>query len=152
MDPVTMTLNLPNVELTWTAPNNKGSAILSYKFLIYSHTTGTYIEDLTYCDGSFGSAVLTNLYCHIPVTSLISGYGYQPGQLVEAIARATNANGDAQYSSPNTAGAIIVSEPTKMTTPVVGAGLSSTNIQISWTALTGAIDTGNLAITSYNLD
>lgn len=83
---------------------------------------------------------------------LVSTYGYTLGSLVEAKVKAHNTNGYGEYSPVNVAGSTIQTAPTTMNAPISGSATSSTQIQVTWSALTASSDTGGSAITSYNLE
>ncbi len=72
----------PDIEIDWSAPtSNGGKTITKYEVVIYKPSTGTFIEDTTYCDASQGT-VLTNTKCTFTVTYLMTTYGYARGDLV----------------------------------------------------------------------
>jgi len=91
----------PNIEISWNAPSsNGGAAVSKYQILIYNPSTSSYVEDLSYCDGSSFS-VMANTKCTFTVNYLMSTYSYSLGEIVKAQVRAYNTNGWASYSSPN---------------------------------------------------
>lgn len=57
-----------NVKVSWTAPNSHSSAIAQYEIL-FKTSSGTYVTDLTNCDGSSGT-IMTNLYCTVPMSEI----------------------------------------------------------------------------------
>jgi hypothetical protein len=113
--------------------------------------SSAYGEDLTDCDGST-AAVQTAMSCTFAFTGLMSAYQYTVGDLVRFRARARNSDGWGDYSSPNSGGATVMMVPVTMGAPVEGASTSSTQIQVTWSALTSVAATGGTAITSYELD
>lgn len=48
---VVVLLNNLNIEIQWVAPTTNFATITAYQITIIT-STSTYIEDLTYCDGS----------------------------------------------------------------------------------------------------
>jgi len=70
--------------------------------------------------------------------------------LVEVRISATNIIGTSSTSTVNTSGARIRRAPGTMGVVTKASG-DETMMVISWTALTSATDTGNSAITAYNL-
>ncbi len=70
--------------------------------------------------------------------------------LVEVRVSATNSQGTSTVSSVNTSGARTRRAPAAMAAPVKVSG-DQTQISLSWTALTSSADTGNSAITAYQL-
>lgn len=90
-------------------------------------------------------------YCDIPMTTLrVAPFLLKRGDTVVFIVRAVNSLGQGSYSQPNTNGAQISVEPSKMNAPVRGDQTSEGQLQILWDALTGD-STGGAAIDSYNL-
>lgn len=70
MDPPVVTVSGINIRITWTPPiNTGGSPITQYKIVIADNNAISYIEELTYCDGS-QATVISNLYCEIPMSVL----------------------------------------------------------------------------------
>jgi hypothetical protein len=70
--------------------------------------------------------------------------------LIEVRISATNSEGTSTVSSVNTSGARTRRAPAAMAVPVKVSG-DQTQISLSWTALTSSADTGNSAITAYQL-
>jgi hypothetical protein len=99
------------IVISWTAPNNNGAAITSYKISIRHHDEVTFSEDLTNCDGSSSEIVLA-LQCSIPLTTLTSApYSLVFGDSIFAKVIAVNYYGDSIESESGN-GAIITSVPT----------------------------------------
>ena len=78
---VTTTTIASNIEIAWTAPHDGNEAIDAYQVLIYLPSTATFVEDLTYCDGS-NLVVLGALKCDIPISYLVSTYSFNIGDVV----------------------------------------------------------------------
>ncbi len=57
-----------NVQIVWSKPDTGGSPITSYKIEIQI-SDGSYITDLTTCDGS-SATIITNLSCNILISRL----------------------------------------------------------------------------------
>jgi len=148
---VTTSIVGSDIKIAWVAPTSGGDPITKYSILIYKPSTSTYVTELTNCDGS-DPFIISNLYCTVPMTYLVSNFGYAINDLVRVQTRAENSIGAGGYSSPNTAGATIETAPTTMGDPVQGAGTDASQIVVTWTALTADADTGASSITSYNLD
>jgi hypothetical protein len=139
------------VTISWVAPSSNSESIDAYIIKISDSTNSNYYEDTTDCDGST-TTVITNMACTIPMSTLTSSpYNLVFGDLVDVIASAHNSNGYGSYSPDNTAGATIRTVPAAMATPTRGTSTTASQIEIDWTALTLTADTGNSAITSYNL-
>jgi hypothetical protein len=111
----------------------------------------TYTEDLTDCDAS-DSGIMSNMYCDLPMASLwASPYLLSFGETVYAKVAATNAIGQGDFSSPNSASVTVETVPIKLTTLARDNSLTTeTNLQVEWTALTGD-DTGGPSIDSYHV-
>ena len=65
--------------------------------------------------------------------------------------RARNANGYGEFSTPNSVGALIQTEPEQMSTPVRGAQTSETQLHVTWSASTDSVLANPPDITSYHL-
>jgi len=152
IDPVTTALSGTNdeIHISWVEPSGNGEAVLDFNIEVLDMSTLDFQEETTYCDGTT-APIKDDDECFVPITFLISSYGYVQGEIVYARVRARNANGYSSYSSVNTGGQTIQTEPATMNTPYDDGSTSST-IVISWAALTGDIPTGGTPITSYHLD
>ena len=137
-----------DIELTWTEPSTGGESITAYQIKIYVPSTLTYVEDLTYCDGSSAAKVATKT-CVFPMTYLVSTYGMTYGQTLQGIVRAFNVYGPGEYSATNVVGAPIFTKPTFMNAPYEGASTTETDLEMVWDALTLPTLTGGSPITSY---
>jgi hypothetical protein len=93
-----------DVKIAWTAPYSGGSgvAITSYSILIRKHDS-TFVSYLPACDGT-DATVISNRYCLIPMSDIISTFGLLQGELIVAKVKATNSKGDSPYSTINTVG------------------------------------------------
>lgn len=111
----------------------------------------TWYEDTTYCDGS-DATVISDMKCSIPMSILRSStYGLDYGDSVVAKVKAHNDRGWSSFSASATTVATIQTEPTTMSAPSSGSSTSSSQIEVTWTALTTAAETGGASITSYHL-
>lgn len=70
----TTSLSSTNAVITWAAPSNQGSAITAYEVQLYHSLS--YFTDSTYCPSG------VSLTCSIPMSNLVSTYGYSIGDLV----------------------------------------------------------------------
>lgn len=148
MNPVTTTLNDPDIEITWIAPASNGLPLTEYDIQLFVPTTLSYVTDLTYCSGS-DPLVLT---CSFPINTLLTTYGFLRGDLVQARVRAKNSKGFGGYSTLNTVGATVQTVPTFMNAPSKALTSTSTQLDIVWSAITANADTGASPITSYSLE
>lgn len=148
MSSVSTSLSYPTVTIAFSEPFNNGAQITSYQVQIYSYTETQFVEDVSVCDGS---SML--LHCNVPMQILISQYGYSQGQLVVARVRAINELGPGYYSSQNSAGVIVQTEPTFMNAPeVLDETASDESILVKWSPIVTDLHTGASPITSYSLE
>ena len=120
-----------SLDVTWTAPTNTGPAIASY--------------DLQYRAGTSGN--FTNGPQNVTGTSAAIG-SLAPGTAYQVQVRATNAEGDSDWSfsgTGQTTGASVPGAPTGLTATASG----TTAINLSWSA---PASTGGSAITGYNIE
>jgi hypothetical protein len=105
------------VKISWIAPNTNNVAIDAYKIYIETHTTNSFIESTTLCDGSQAS-VISNLYCLVPMTSLRTGdFLLTKGTEIRAKVEAHNDRGWSLTSIASSSGPVIETEPDIMATP-----------------------------------
>lgn len=140
-----------NLVASFTPPSNNGASISAYEIQIWKPSTSTYVTDSTYCDGA-SAPVISATSCTFAFLYLISDYGYVRGQLVTFRARAQNDDGWGDYSNVNSAGATVMTVPTTMGALSEGAATSSTQVEVTWSALTTTEQTGASPITSYQLE
>ena len=138
-----------NVGVSWSAPtSDRGAAITSYE-VRFKRSDGTYSSILPACDGS---TLVATRACTVPMSTLTaSPYSLAVGNLIVASVRATNNKGTSPWSTDNTAGALAETAPTTAPTPLKGAGTTSGQIQVTWTALTTSPSNGGSAVTSYRV-
>jgi len=138
-----------SVKVEWGTADDGGVAVTAYKILL-KNSGGSWVEELTSCDGS-DPTIVTNRYCHIPMTTLTSTLGLVQGTTVQAKVAPINAIGTGTYSNPNSAGALIEVPPLKpASAPSRNSGTSTSQIVVDYVALT-APDNGGSAIVSYEL-
>jgi hypothetical protein len=106
MNTPTLVTSGTSIVISWTAPTDNGESIDEYTIQILNPSTLVYSEDTTDCDGSSG-AIVSALTCTIPMSTLISNYGYSYGNVLRVRARAHNSNGYGGYSSLTTSGSTI---------------------------------------------
>lgn len=123
-----------------------------YEILIYSVALDTWVEDLTYCDGTANS-VLQNRLCLFPMQDLRDTYGYVFRDLVTFKIRSMNAYGWSLAHSPeNAIGATIRVEPVAVGTIFINAFETTTQqVTVYWSELESGEDRGDGLILSYNL-
>lgn len=139
------------MRISWTAPTDNFKPITAYDIEIRDTLGSNYIANTANCDGSAGSAAVTDTYCDIPVSVLRAPpYNLVLQQLVVARVRAINSRGPGSYSPDNTVGALIQTEPSAMAAPTRGAATTASAIQAMWSAVTSPQD-GYSAVTSYEL-
>jgi hypothetical protein len=77
----------PNLRVSWTKPDNSGSAITAYELTFLNKNSNAYVEVKSICDGSKAPA-FTAKTCDFNCETLISTYGYKAGDLFVAKVRA----------------------------------------------------------------
>lgn len=98
------------MKVSWTAPDNAGSAILGYRVYIREYDNTTYDLELTSCNGA-NTAIRDAAECSIPILTLRSEPFNLPwGAHVYAKLIAYNAYGDSALS-PEGNGAVILTTP-----------------------------------------
>lgn len=135
------------LHIDWTAPSNNGAAISEYLIEI-KDSNGAYQTESTHCSG-LNTDVLANSECFVPLTHLENTYNLQVGDTVFIRISAENSQGwgaTAEYSGGDTM------ETTPQATALTQGTVTSTSIQLNWAALTTTQETGDSAITSYNLE
>jgi hypothetical protein len=118
MNSVETSLSYPAVTISFTEPFENGRAITQYEIQIYSYISNAYETDLTFCDGS-QQATIDLMSCTVQMSTLLNSYGFSRGQLIIARVRAYNQVGWGQYSSQNSAGVHVQTEPTFMNVPII---------------------------------
>ena len=97
------------VEITWTAPYDGGSPILSYEITIRESDYFTY-STTAECDGTT-SDVITNASCRVSFDTLVAfPYELPWGSSVYAKIIATNIVGESRQSYPGN-GAVLYTQP-----------------------------------------
>jgi hypothetical protein len=99
------------LKINWTAPSSNSATINGYEVYI-ANSTGTFLNESTYCNGFSNSVVLSGTYCLVPM-SILRGttYGLTLGTLVRVKVRAHNIYGYGAYSPVNTVGELIQTGP-----------------------------------------
>mmetsp|Transcript_9442 Transcript_9442/g.8981 ORF Transcript_9442/g.8981 Transcript_9442/m.8981 type:complete len:609 (+) Transcript_9442:2746-4572(+) len=140
-----------NLKIAFSVPvSNGGATVDSYDIQIQLQGTTTYQQDLTYCDGS-SATIMSQMYCMVPMTEIISTYGYTYNQLVVAIVSASNSVGAGDFSDDNTIGDTVITPPDQVATPTDGAGTTQSSIQVDWADYPSAPENGGSSVTSYNV-
>ena len=131
----TTSLSGTNVVVSWTAPNNHGLPITSYK--ITFKYASTYEELTAYCDGT-SSTVISSTTCNVPMSVFAaSPFFLNIGDLIVARVQTYNLLGWGSNSADNTAGATYATNPSASVTNLAsGSATSETAIQLTWTGVT----------------
>jgi hypothetical protein len=141
-----------DVQLAWTEPSDNSAEITQYKVEILDRNGAAWNEDTTNCDAS-DAVVMAAFSCTIPMSALIvAPFSLLQGDLISVRASALNSNGWGAVSTTNTAGAYVMTAPTRMNDPVRDSDSSDSQIIVSWDALTAEADTGGATVTSYGLE
>jgi hypothetical protein len=138
-----------SVKIAWSAPYANSSPITAYQIQVLQADGLTWLADIVDCDGS-NAGIISATYCEVPMSTLRTTFGLSYGSLVEARVLAINAYGSGSYSEANTEGATILTEPSQMSSPTLGALSSISTLQVLWSSLSGA-NTGGSPVDSYHL-
>jgi hypothetical protein len=137
--------------ISWAAPDDRGSAVSAYRIEVRDQLGSAWSVSPN-CDGS-AAAVVAARACSVPMLSLLAApYSYTLGALVVVRVAAENEKGWGLVSGENTAGATATTLPAQASAPTRGDATTPAEVEVQWTALTGASSTGGLAITSYHLE
>ena len=139
-----------NVRIAWLVPNNGGNPISAYSIVIQQSDGTTYSSMNSYCSGS-SPTVISNRYCDIPMTALrASPFNLVKNQLVVAQVAAINGIGTGSYSTPNTAGLSIRTEPSAPPSAPLATSYGESSATLLLTTLSGTA-TGGATILYYDL-
>lgn len=84
MSAPTLSLSTIYVQISWTVPSTTNSfSVTAYKILV-KDSTGSYLENTQYCDGS-GAAIISAMTCFIPMATM-TGSSYNLDQGDEIVA------------------------------------------------------------------
>jgi len=105
----TVTMLSTNVVVSWNLPYDGGASISSYTIVIMT-ASGSYVEDMTNCDGR-NPTILAQRTCTIPITALKAvPYSHPWGASIFVKVLATNEAGPSAFSVAGN-GAIILTLP-----------------------------------------
>jgi titin len=173
-DPVTIlaatvpaTMNAPTIStvsahtslqyrVTVVAPYSGGAgvAIDAYE-VVFKYSDGSGYASTAECDGS-SATFKSNLYCDVSLTTFTAApYNLVRGDEIIAKVLARNTLGDGTYSADSSsATALAVSIPADPASPPlrVEVGSTETSIVVNMPVISGASDTGGMAILSYSLE
>ncbi len=150
MSQITTTIENQYVKFAWSYPTDNSDTVTQYDIQIKG-ADGSYTSQTTYCSGSW-EAIIANMYCHIPMQVLRAApFNLQFLDFVYAKVRARNSIGWGSYSTDNAGTVQIQVEPVQMSVPSRGSLTTSTQIEVTWTALSSNSDIGGAQIQSYNL-
>ena len=111
---LTTTINGNNVHVEWQSPstnaqNDYGAPITAYNVQIQAIDGISYFTDLTACNGT-SSVVVTNLYCDIPISTLLGApFNLVYGSSVYARSAAINIIGSSLFSTAGNGAVIAMS-------------------------------------------
>lgn len=107
---VSTTINGDYVLISWTAPYDGGSSLLSYDIQILKRDGVTFSADLVDCNGS-DAIILSATECNVQITTLRnSPYDHPWGASIEVKVSATNIVGTSDFSTVEN-GAILLTYP-----------------------------------------
>jgi hypothetical protein len=147
----TTAINNIYVKISWVAPDNGSAAISAYKVFV-ADSTGTFSQEVTYCNGAV-DPVLSQLYCEVPMTAVLRAAPYSLAfdSYVLAKVQASNVYGDGLVSDANTSGAKIQREPLQVQSLTRLATTNEARLDFQWTALSTNEEIGGSPILSYNV-
>lgn len=137
-----------NIVINWVAPSANGSPITGYRITI-KQQDGTYTSDLSNCDGTAASSIVTNKQCTVPIATLTSSpYLLTLGDNVYAKVYAINFYGESASSDAGNGGTILYvpSKPVGLTN-----NLSVTTASIIGLTWNNGISTGGSPILDYRV-
>jgi hypothetical protein len=118
------------VNISWAAPDDGGSPLQGYTIEIGARSGSFFPLSDTQCTTSVDATS-----CVVPMTDFIGApYNLSEDDLISVRARATNALGDSVWSAPNSIGAVVVTAPPALASPVL-ANETPDSVTVSWTPL-----------------
>ena len=104
---ITVTIENLDVKFAWTTPTNNFNTITAYQILHLQTDGTTFSEESTSCNGS-NSEIVSQTYCLVPESTLRAApFSLAFDTMIKAKIRAYNVNGWSDYSSVNSAGALL---------------------------------------------
>lgn len=121
------------INLSWAAPDDSGSPLLSFTIEISNRAGSFFPLRETQCNADNAGAAS----CVVPMSVFQEApYNLSEDDLIVVRASATNALGDGVWSAPNTSGALVVTAPPALATPGL-ANETPDEVTVSWTPLAG---------------
>lgn len=121
-----------SIQISWLAPNSRGSPITSYIVLIGTGDLTTYVADNTNCNGAL-STILTAQSCLVPFTSLrAQPFSIAWGQIVYVTVTAVNAYGSSLASPVGGTTQILRVPDSPINLANVPATTTGTQIGLTW--------------------
>ena len=144
-----------SVVITWTKPDFNSSPIDKYIIEIQNmNNLNTWFQDVVYCNGA-NLIIIELAQCTIPMSQFTDPQlGYELFEPIVVRVTAKNAKGlSISPSLPSTASATTKTIPTVMHYNSITRGETTdeATLDIRWTPLVTASDTGDSEILSYNL-
>lgn len=140
-----ITVDGTDVVISWNKPD---ASVTEYEIMIETSVDDTFNEH-TNCQGD-DSTIVANLKCKVPMADLTQApYSLSLGDLIVAKVRANNPIGWSLFSDENTSGATVQTKPATMNPVTRGSETNLVQIEVDWSPLTLAAQTGGSAITSY---
>lgn len=135
------------VKITFTSPYDNAQTILAYKIEVKYNP---WQEESVSCSGA-DATIMSSFFCIMPMSTLRGPpYNLTYGEAIQVRAQAYNAYGWGAVST--TASTVTIrTEPQPANQPVRGDLTTPTLLHLTWVPLTTAVETGDSAILSYNV-
>ena len=114
------------------------------KILKKNATPEDYVEDTSVCN----AGIPASTFCTVPMTTLISTFGYAAGDVIMAKLTAVNARGEGPASADSNIDIVAQVAPTAALTGFAATSAAG-DVTLTWTKLTDGAQTGYSPITDY---
>ena len=146
---VSQTTSSTSITFTWTtSATSNGLSVDSYKMLIWKKdaTPADYTENTTLCNASSPSTTT----CNVPMTDLITSFGYAAGESIRAKLVAVNARGEGPRSAESNTDKLAQVAPTSAPGNFAAASTAG-DVTLSWDPLPDDAAKGYSPVTDYKI-
>ena len=144
---VTQASGSTSVKFSWTimsSSNGLPVTLHRLKILKKNATPEDYVEDTSVCN----AGIPASTFCTVPMTTLISTFGYAAGDVIMAKLTAVNARGEGPASADSNIDIVAQVAPTAALTGFAATSAAG-DVTLTWTKLTDGAQTGYSPITDY---